>query len=110
MFAVNDISQLVRLNVQSGQAVWAIDLPNGREKQDLGFLRRDRSLTAHYGPILAGGRIWTASSDGLLRAFDPVSGAMAESAELPSGAASAPIVVRGTLYVVTVDGELVAFR
>ncbi|MBO6853259.1 MAG: PQQ-binding-like beta-propeller repeat protein [Marivivens sp.] len=110
VFAVNDISQLVRLNVQSGQAVWAIDLPNGREKQDLGFLRRDRSLTAHYGPILAGGRIWTASSDGLLRAFDPVSGAMAESAELPSGAASAPIVVRGTLYVVTVDGELVAFR
>ncbi|MGB2893874.1 MAG: PQQ-binding-like beta-propeller repeat protein, partial [Albidovulum sp.] len=38
------------------------------------------------------------------------SGALAGSVELPGGAASAPAVAGGVLYVVTKDGKLRAFR
>ena len=68
------------------------------------------AVVAHFGPVLAGGRLIVASSDGLIRAFDPASGALAGSVELPGGAASAPAVAGGVLYVVTKDGKLRAFR
>jgi sugar lactone lactonase YvrE len=42
--------------------------------------------------------------------FDPASGALAGQVALPGGAASNPIVVGGTLYVVTANGKLNAFR
>ncbi|MBC7142188.1 MAG: PQQ-binding-like beta-propeller repeat protein, partial [Rhodobacteraceae bacterium] len=59
---------------------------------------------------LAGGRLVVASSDGLIRSFDPTSGALLSSVELPNGAASAPAIAGGVLYVVTKDGKLRAFR
>jgi sugar lactone lactonase YvrE len=42
--------------------------------------------------------------------FDPVSGQLTNSIELPSGAASEPIVVGDTLYVINKEGQLLAFR
>ncbi len=106
LFLVNDLGQLVRLDAASGAPIWRVPLPNQEER---GFLRRNR-LYAHYGPILAGGRLIVASSDGVLRQFDPVSGASLGDVALPGGAASNPVVVNGVLYVVTRDGTLAAFR
>ncbi|MGB1006987.1 MAG: hypothetical protein ACPGVX_07405, partial [Thalassobaculaceae bacterium] len=34
------------------------------------------AVYAHYGPVLAGGRLVVASSDGVLRFFTPESGAL----------------------------------
>ncbi|MCB2136777.1 MAG: PQQ-binding-like beta-propeller repeat protein, partial [Rhodobacteraceae bacterium] len=51
-----------------------------------------------------------ASSDGVIRGIDPASGAVTILAELPDGAASAPVVAGGALYVVTKNGQLHAFR
>ena len=47
-----------------------VDLPRYIKDRPL----RRGPVYAHYGPILAGSRIWTASSDGYLRAFSPTSG------------------------------------
>ena len=68
------------------------------------------SIHAHYGPVLAGGRLHVASSDGMLRSFDPASGALVGQAQIPGGAATAPVVAGQTLYVVSRDGQLHAFR
>jgi outer membrane protein assembly factor BamB len=72
--------------------------------------KRQREVFAHYGPVLAGGRLIVASGDGVLRSFDPVSGAVLSEVPLPGGAASNPVVAGGTLYVVTRKGQLIAFR
>ena len=40
-----------------------------------------QGIYAHYGPVLAGGRLWVASSDGVLRGFEPVTGALAAEAD-----------------------------
>lgn len=104
VFLVNDLNELVRLDAADGSVIWRVDLPVFTDE------RRMRRLHAHYGPVLAGGRLIVASSDGLIRSFDPVSGALVGSTPLPGGAASNPAVAGGTLYVVTKEGQLTAFR
>lgn len=107
VFLVNDLSQLVRLDKTDGSVIWRVDLP---KFVDTGRLRKSRTVFAHYGPVLAGGRLIVASSDGNIRSFDPISGALVAAVPLPGGAASNPVVAGGTLYVVSKTGQLVAFR
>jgi outer membrane protein assembly factor BamB len=104
VFLVSDASQLVRLDARTGEVIWAVDLPlYRREKQH-------RDAFAHFGPILAGGRLIVASSDGELRSFDPVNGDLLSSVGIPSGAASQPAIVDGVLYVLSQNGQVHAYR
>jgi outer membrane protein assembly factor BamB len=77
-----------------------------------GFFGRGKPYAAipYYGPILAGGRIWVAGADGLLRAFSPADGTALAQIPLPGGAAGAPAVAGGVMYVPTRDGQLLAFQ
>ncbi|WP_373353447.1 PQQ-binding-like beta-propeller repeat protein [Pseudoroseicyclus sp. CXY001] len=105
VFLLNDIGELVRLSAADGTVLWRVTLPQFTSD------RRNRNRRhVHFGPVLAGGRLIVASSDGALHQFDPVSGALLGDVALPGGAASHPVVAGGTLYVVNTDGELLAFR
>lgn len=106
IFMVNDISELVRLDAADGTPIWRVALPGFEETRE----RRQKTRFAHYGPIVAGGRVIVASGDGLIRQFDPMSGALVGTIEIPGGAASNPIVANNTLYVVSKRGQLLAFR
>ncbi len=106
VFLISDEARLVRLDARDGSRIWAIDLPYyTREKP-----RKRRAIHANYGPVLAGGLLWVASSDGMMRGFDPVDGALVSSVEVPGGASSRLIVVDGTGYLVTTRGDLLALR
>ncbi len=106
LFLVNEQNQLVRLDAATGETIWAKRLPDFVKDKPSRQVRRH----AHYGPVIAGGRLILASSDGVLRSFDPASGELLRSTTLPDGAASNPIVAGNTLYVVNKKGELLAFR
>nr|WP_268821718.1 PQQ-binding-like beta-propeller repeat protein [Octadecabacter dasysiphoniae] len=106
IFMVNDIGELVRLDASDGTPIWRVTLPGFEETR----VRRQKTRFAHYGPIIAGGRVIVASGDGVIRQFDPTSGALVGTIDLPGGAASNPIVANGTLYVVSKRGQLLAFR
>ena len=106
LFTISDENNLIRVAKSDGGLVWSTPLPNFT-KSNVG---RRSEIFAHYGPILAGGRLILASSDGLLRQFDPTNGELITTVKIPSGAASAPIVVDGTLYVLSTNGNLLAFR
>jgi outer membrane protein assembly factor BamB len=71
--------------------------------------RRDAAF-ANHGPVLAGGRLIVASSDGFLRSFDPASGDLVSQTEIRGGATTRPVVANGTLYVVSTNGVLHAYR
>jgi len=107
VFQVTDEARVVRLNASSGGFIWGTQLPNVVPVRNQ---RRQRDVYAHFGPTLAGGRLWVASGDGVLRGLDPVSGAITVTVELGAGAASSPIVVNGTMFVVNSEGNLVALR
>ena len=106
VFLVSEENRLMRLDAATGEAIWAQELPYFTRER----IARRKAIHAHYGPILAGGHLLLASNDGLLRRFDPVSGDLVGQLALPAGAVRSPVVAGGTLYVVTVDGQLHAFR
>jgi len=106
VFAVSDDSNLIRLSKEDGGLIWSTPLPKFTRKSG----KSRAKIHAHYGPILAGGRLILASSDGLIRQFNPADGTLISTVDLPGGAASAPIVVNGTLYVLNTKGDLLAFR
>ena len=106
VFAVTDLNELVRLDAADGEKIWSVELPNFVKRRPLAQSR----VVAHHGPIVAGGRVVVSSGDGLLRSFDPTNGALVASVEIPGGATSAPVVAGRTLYVVSKNGQLLAYR
>lgn len=106
IFLVNDEAKLVRLDAATGEVIWSVAMPYFTKEK----IKKRKGIFAHYGPVLAGGRVMVVSSDGLLRAFDPTDGALTYTAEIPGGAAAQPAVAGGTLYVVGGSGQLHAFR
>lgn len=106
VFSVTDQAELVRLDAATGERIWGTVLPYFKRAS----AQKRTAVYAHYGPVLAGGRLWVASSDARLRAFSPVNGGLVAAFELPGGASTNPIVVGQTLYVVSSDGKLLAFR
>ncbi|WP_114966035.1 PQQ-like beta-propeller repeat protein [Alkalilacustris brevis] len=106
VFMLNDRGELVRLDGATGERVWAVELPYYLDERE----RRRAEIVAHHGPVLAGGRLLVASNDGLLRGFDPVSGELIEQVEVPRGATTNPVVAGQTLYLVSTDGRLHAYR
>lgn len=106
VFLVSDLNEIVRVSADTGERVWAVEMPLFTKERP----RRQREVHAHYGPVLAGGQLVVASSDGVLRLFDPVSGASTGTVEVPGGASSNPVVAGGTLYVISKHGQLLAFR
>ena len=106
IFLVNDEAKLVRLDASTGEVIWAVEMPYFQADK----IKKRKAIYAHYGPVLAGGRVMVVSSDGLLRAFDPTDGSLTHSTQIPGGAASQPAVAGGVLYVVGGNGQLHAFR
>lgn len=106
VFLVSDAGQIVRLDAATGKQIWAKDLPYYVKDKP----RRQRDIVASYGPVLAGGKLFVASSDGLLRVFNPVDGSLIGQAKIPGGASTDPVVAGRTLYVVGADGKLHAFQ
>ena len=106
LFLVNDEARLVRLDAATGAVVWSVEMPYFTTQK----AKRRKAITAHYGPVMAGGRIVVASGDGLLRLFSPVDGSLVGTADIPGGAASQPALAGGALFVMGGNGQLHAFR
>ncbi|MGL4235073.1 outer membrane protein assembly factor BamB family protein, partial [Tabrizicola sp.] len=106
IFLVNDEAKLVRLDAETGEVIWSVEMPYFTNDK----IKRRKGIFAHYGPVIAGGRIMVVSSDGILRAFDATDGSLTHTAEIPGGASAQPAVAGGTLYVVSSNGQLHAFR
>ena len=104
VFSMSDTSQLLRIDASSGQVIWAVQLPEFDKPS------KRRGFIAHFGPVVAGGQVIVAGTDGQLRFFDPVSGNATHAVAIPSGAASAPVVAAGILYVQNQKGKLLAFQ
>lgn len=107
IFLVTDESRLMRIDAATGVEIWAVELPYYvPTRKD----KRRRTIHVHYGPVLAGGRLRLASTDGVLRSYDPSTGALVAQTEIPGGAAAGPAVAGGILYVMGKSGQLHAFR
>ncbi|MCV2881541.1 PQQ-like beta-propeller repeat protein [Actibacterium sp. XHP0104] len=106
VFLTSDAGQLIRLDAETGETVWAVDLPYFTKEK----IKRRKAVHAHYGPVMANGRLIVASDDGLIRFFSPEDGSLISTAPIPGGAASEPVIVGGVMYILGAKGQLHAFR
>ena len=106
LFFISNTNHLVRLKTKTGDAVWMTELPSFSKKRFGG----SKKIIRHYGPIIAGNQIVLASSDGFIRFYNPETGEQITELKIKNGATTNPIVVDKTLYLITQDGNLRAFR
>jgi outer membrane protein assembly factor BamB len=81
VFIVSDENRLMRLSAPTASPIWAVELPLYTTDRP----RRRAEIMPQHGPVLAGGRIWIASGDGILRGFDPTSGTEVTRLDVPGG-------------------------
>lgn len=104
IFIVSGQGTLVAIEKRSGEILWASELGEYRDPDD----RDDPIIWA--GPILAGGNLLLASNLGQLVSVNPNSGVIAAQVDLPGATTNAPIAAGGTVYVLTDDAKLAAYR
>lgn len=95
---------LAAIGRDDGRVRWVSDLPRYDDPEK----RRDPLFWT--GPVLAGGKLILAGSNGFAFSVDPRTGRVLGKAELRDAASVAPVAAAGTLLVVTDDGTLQAFR
>jgi outer membrane protein assembly factor BamB len=88
----------------SGKVRWITQLPEFRNAKG------KSGPISYTGPILAGGRLIVASTEGALIFVDPDRGGVQGQAELKAGVSLPPVVANNMLYVLDDDGRLHAFR
>ena len=104
VFVVTTEAQIVCLVRNTGRIRWVRQLPRYEDEE------RRREAIEWSGPVLASDRLIVVSSRGDGITVSPYSGDILGQLELPDGASLSPIVAGGTIYVLTDDGDLLAYR
>ena len=104
VFVVTTEAQVVCIARNTGRIRWVQQLPRYEDEE-----RRKDSIE-WSGPVLASDRLIVVSSRGDGVAISPYSGEILGQVDLPDGASLSPIVADGTIFVLTDDGDLVAYR
>lgn len=104
IFIVTTDAQIVCLARNNGRVRWVQQLPRYKDQE------RRRDPIEWSGPVLASDRLIVVSSRGDGVAVSPYDGDVLGTIRLPDGASLSPVVADGTIYVLTDDGDLVAYR
>jgi len=95
VFVVDVTGKLIALTRKDGKVRWVTALPgDGRWN----------------GPVLAGNRLWLASSNGQLVAVDALSGNISTQSDLGTPVMITPVIAEGRLYVLTDKAKLIAMN
>jgi outer membrane protein assembly factor BamB len=95
VYVVDLNGKLIALDRTDGKIRWTSDLPpSGRWN----------------GPVLAGGKLWLVSGEGLLVGADARSGQVASQVDLDRKIFVSPVVADGRMYILADDAELIALN
>jgi outer membrane protein assembly factor BamB len=95
VFVVDTTGQLLALSRRDGKARWGVMLPGAK---------------TWSGPVLAGNRLWLASSTGKLVGVDAATGKISQTQDLGGPVYIAPVVAGGRMYVLTDAAKLIALN
>lgn len=104
IFVLSNRGSLAALNRTDGRVRWVVDLPMWRNE------RRQKGRTIWAGPVLASGLLYLSGTGGEMIAVSPQDGEIVNRIKLKDKATQPPIVAAGTLYVMTDDGTVTAYR
>ena len=101
VFLLDLDDQVIAFNRTSGKIRWSSQLPSIRTK---------KKQSTWAGPLLAGGSLWFASSEGQLSAVNPQTGQITVTRDINDPIYIAPIAVGGRLITLSGSGKLSAFN
>ncbi len=104
IFLLTVDQQVAAVSALDGTVSWVAELPryeNAEKQQD---------PMQWKGPVLLGEHLILVGTNGKARMVSPYTGETQGLLDLPGPAPLAPVVAGGTMYVVTDDGSLTAFR
>ena len=104
LFVVTDDARLLAISRGSGKIRWMSQLPHYRNE------KKSKGLITWVGPLLAGGRLVLANTEGELVFVSPTDGSVLSKIETKEGITLQPIVANSTLYVFDDKGRLSAYR
>lgn len=104
LFAVSGDGELAAFDRETGGAHWVVQLPRYKDEGD----RTGR--ISWTGPVMMGGRLILANSEGEVIAVTPENGQTVATQRVGDAVFIPPIVANGIVYVVTNDARLVALR
>lgn len=94
-FVINGTSSIVAVERGGGAVRWTANLPGGG---------------VWSGPVLGGGRLIAVSSTGLLANISPQTGEILSTIDLGEAFYIAPVIAKGTVFLLADSGSLIALR
>jgi len=104
VFTLTDDSELLAIARSSGKVRWLSQLTRFRNE------KKRKNPVFWVGPVLAGNRLWVASSRGEVAHADPATGTLTRFADVGSSVSLAPVVADRTLYILDDGGRISAYR
>lgn len=104
VFVTTNDAQVVALTRDTGRIRWITQLDQYEDADD-----KDDPIS-WSGPLVAGGRLLLASSLGEMVELSPETGERIRKMDLPDPVLVPPVIANNTLFILTEDGELVAYR
>ncbi|UUR06794.1 PQQ-like beta-propeller repeat protein [Sphingomonas glaciei] len=104
LFAVTDDAKLMAISRNNGKIRWINQLPAFENPKG------KRGPISYVGPVLAGGRLILAGSNGVMVNIDPATGAFQSQTNVGASVSQELSVANNTLYVLDDRGRLHAYR
>ena len=104
IFTLTDDARLLAIARSTGKVRWLTQLDEWKNPKS----KKERIFWT--GPVLAGNRLWVASSRGQVLTVDVLTGTTTLFRELKTPISLAPIVANQTLYILDDKGTIHAFR
>lgn len=104
IFLITLDAEITALSRRDGRVRWVTQLRRFRDQEE------GEGRVEWSGPVLAGDRLFAVSNMGQLISVSPFTGEVLGYVKIPSGTYVAPIVAGQSLYVLTQDAQLIAYR
>jgi outer membrane protein assembly factor BamB len=104
LYAVSTDGELAAFERRTGNVFWVAQLPRYRDE------RQRKGRVAWTGPIMIGGRLVLASSEGDVVAVSPANGQTLATGEVRQPVFIPPIAANDQIYIVTDEARLVVLR
>jgi len=104
VFLLSNTNDLIALQRRSGRVKWVSALPRYVDPED------QSEAMVWTGPVLAGDRLIVGNEQGDVETISPYDGTVIGTDTLPGPLTLPPIVAGDTLYFLTANASLVAYR
>jgi len=104
IFTLTSDARLLAIARETGRVRWVTQLDRWKNS------KKRTGPIFWVGPVLAGNKLWIASSEGIVDSVDVETGTPTEFTDLHDSVSLGPIVANGTLYILDDSGKITAWR